>query len=164
MAVTTSALLLGATVAVGAFGAYTQYQAGQAEKAMAERNAKALSNQAQQTEWEARENARRQRQNNASVQGSLRARLASQGSMIDSGAPLEILGQTAARLELDVLDKARAANSQIVALQSAADLELWGGEQAEKSANMRAFGTLLSSVGSAASKGYSSYQSGSLIR
>lgn len=164
MAVATSTLLIGATLAATAASAYSQYSAGQAQQAISQRNAALAKGAAENASLEARENARRERANNRSVLSTMRARAAGQGALIGTGAPLEILGETAARLELNVLDSARSAEARRAALESQGDLSLWEGEQAATAGMINAGGTLLSGFSNAYSMYGQSRRSGTLLR
>lgn len=158
-----TALSLAATVIAGGVAAYGQYQSGQAAKAIGERNNQLAETAAQQSAWEQQENARRERQNNESRVGSMRARLARNGVQINTGAPLEILGETAARLELNVLDSARQSESQRQKILEQGAMGIWEAGQQESAANINAFGTLLSTASTVGQRGYQSYRSGSLL-
>lgn len=164
MAVATSTLLIGATLAATAASAYGQYSAGQAQSAIAQRNA-AQSKAAAETSFaESRENARRQRDNNKSALSRVRALAAGSGVVISTGAPLEILGETAARLELSVLDQGRSDEARRAALASQGDLQLWEGQQAATAGMINAGGTLLSGASQAYGMYGQSRRSGTLLK
>lgn len=161
MAVATATLLL--TAATAGFAAYQQNQAGKAADAMSQRNADATEMAAETMSEEARENSRRERANNRSTLSSMKARLAAQGADITQGTVPEIMGEAAGRLELNVLDRSRQAQSQIASVYDQAEMTRWEGKVAKNNAKMQAFGTLLQGVGQVGQMAYRSKQSGSLL-
>lgn len=158
-----TALSLATTVIAGGVAAYGQYQAGQNAKAIAERNNQLAQNAATQSSWEQSENARRERANNESQLSTIRARMVGRGIQINTGAPLEIMGDAAARLELNVLDGARAAESRRAQMIAQGEMGIWEGNQAATAGKINAFGTLLSTTNSFNKMRSQSAYSGSLL-
>lgn len=103
-------------VATTAYAGYTQYQGQKFQqevaKSTSEYNAKVQENQTIQAEMESRENSNRSRRANRLFMASQRASLAKMGIVESSGSPLEVLGETAATLELQMQDEKRAAESR----------------------------------------------------
>lgn len=162
--VTSTALTLGALAVSAGTAAYGQYSAGKAEEAMNNRNAEQADELAKQKNWEALENSRRQRANNDRILSSARARLAALGSPLSTGAPLEILGDVAGKLELEVLDAYRSAETEMSAIRNGSQMQRWAGTQAANAGTMQAAGTLLSGLTQLGSSGYQAYRSGSLLK
>lgn len=163
MAAVTAALLVGTALTAGV-SAYSQYSAGQTQKAIAERNAEAQRNAGMQAYGEAREDGRRFRMNAERLQGAMRARLASQGGVLTDGADLNIMGETAERLKVQELDAFRAASLGQSALFQQAEETEWQGNNAAKAATIGAGTTLLSGLMGTAQAGYRAQRSGSLLQ
>lgn len=161
MAAVTSILLTAASVG---FAAYQQNQAGKAQQAMNDRNAQAAEFAAETMSEEARENSRRARANNRTALSTMRARLAGQGADITQGNVPEIMGEAAGRLELEVMDRSRQAQSQIARTYEGAEMTRWEGEQAATAGKINAFGTLLQGAGQVGGMIQRSRQSGSLLK
>lgn len=128
----------------GGIAAYSQYQKGAAQEANAKYNANLAESQAEMQNLEARENVRRQRRNNEQQLATARAQLAAQGSVANAGAPLELMGEIAGELELQVLDSYRKSESQRSALYNQAKLDRRKGKTASKAGKLMALSTGLS--------------------
>lgn len=137
-------ILMVAGTAVSAFG---QYQAGQAQKAAANYNARVQEAQAIQQEMENRENIRRERKSGQGLLSSQRQKLGASGVVIQAGSPLEILGRTAGELELRAQDAARAGRSNLQYGLSQSRMTKWEGKQAATAATLGATGTILQGAG-----------------
>ncbi len=107
---------LGLSVASGLIGSYTGYQQSKAAEANHKYNAALAANKAKQVSEDAKENTRRRRKNNEKDLASVRARLATQGTMTGQGSALETFGETATELELQVADAYRSSMMQHNAL------------------------------------------------
>lgn len=163
MAVATAALLVGTVITAGV-SAYSQYSAGQTQKAIGERNAEAMRNAALQNYGEARESGRRFRTNARMMTGAMRARLAGQGGVLTDGADLNIMGETAERLKVKELDAFRQASLGQQALFNQADELEWQGDNAARAATIGAGTTLLSGLTGTAQATNRAYRSGSLLQ
>ena len=141
-------ILMVAGTAVSAFG---QYQAGQAQKAAANYNARVQEAQAIQQDMENRENIRRERKAGQGFLSSQRQKLGASGVVIQTGSPLEVLGRTAGELELRAQDAARAGRSNLQYGLSQAQMTKWEGKQAATAATLGSAGTLLQGTGQAIS-------------
>ena len=149
-----------ASLAGAGISAYGQYQAGKAQKQMAEYNARVNENSAKAEFDASRENSKRQREMNQRHLSSLRARMARGGTEISSGSSLDVLGTAASELELQTLDLFRESEAKQVAYRNQATLARYEGKQAASAAKIGAIGTLIGGVGSAASSFFSGKQTG----
>lgn len=134
---------LAMTLVSGAVSAYSSYQKGKAEDANHKYNASLAESQAKQQEMEAQENARRGWKNAEEQLASVRARLANQGSVANTGAPLAVMGDIAAELELGIDDAYRQAEIQRTNLLQEAKIQRWQGAQSKKAGKLMAVSTLL---------------------
>lgn len=101
-----TALTIAGTVA-GAFGTFQQSQAA---SATANYNAQIAERNAQIAEAEGAENARRTREAGRRVLGQQQAGFGVSGAVVGEGTPLDVLGSTAADVELDALTARYGAN------------------------------------------------------
>ena len=148
-----AAVILFAGAAISAYG---QYQAGQAQKAAANYNARVQEAQAIQQDMENRENIRRERKAGQGFLSSQRQKLGASGVVIQTGSPLEVLGRTAGEIELRAQDAARAGRSNLQYGLSQAQMTKWEGKQAATAATLGATGTILQGAGQA----YGMYKAG----
>jgi len=137
---------------VSAYGAYEQ---GQVAKSTAEQNAKLAEQQAATLDQENRENMRRMAVENKRVMAKQRAGYAASGVRIDTGSPLEAQAETAAILEMDMLDQNRASQAQQSSLFSQAQSSRMAGRNYATAGTIGAAGSLFGGLGSI---GYQSYQ------
>lgn len=94
-----------------------QYQAGV-------QNAKTMENEAMRVEAEARERARRMRQENERIAGAQRARFGKAG-VTSAGSPLAVMAESAGLMELAVADELYKANLERSAFYRKAEVEKW---------------------------------------
>lgn len=94
-----------------------QYQAGL-------QNAKTMENEAMRVEAEARERARRMRQENERIAGAQRARFGKAG-VTSAGSPLAVMAESAGLMELAVADELYKANLERSAFYRKAEVEKW---------------------------------------
>ncbi len=138
-----------AVTAVGTgLSAYGSYQSGQAQKGMANYNAKLAENEAiakeQQSHFESLQMAKERDR----ALASQRAALGSSGAMVSEGTPLLLMAEQAGNFELDSLMQQRNRALEASALRSQATLDRFAGKQAAYAGTMGAFTTVLSGVGS----------------
>lgn len=147
MGVITTAILAGVAVAGGVMKAKNAKQAGDAE-------AKRITNENNNREAETAEQLRRERIKSDRTISSIRARLATTGTDTNQGAPLAILGENVANIELGFAD---AARSNTIATQNANA----AAAQAKYAGNQAFIGGLLSTAGQAegsVATGYGQYK------
>lgn len=94
-----------------------QYAAGM-------QNARLMENEGLRVEQEARERARRMRQENERIAGSQRARFGKAG-VTSAGSPLAVMAESAGLMELAVSDELYKANMERSAYYRKADVEKW---------------------------------------
>lgn len=85
---------------------------GITQKRALDQQAKVKQRQAEQREMEASEAIRRERQKNKEIQAQSLARRAKSGVGLESGSSLLVAAEEASRLELNVLDFARQAETE----------------------------------------------------
>lgn len=138
----------------GIMSAFGKRKAAKRAKAESEYNAKVLEAQAEVAATEGRESFRREHKNIEAKLSSIRARLASQGSVSNVGAPLAIIGDVTTKLEMSVLDAYRAQESRRTISYLNAKSVRAGGQAAYKNAKMGIFSSLLGTGAQAASNLY----------
>lgn len=94
-----------------------QYQAGM-------QNAKTLENEGLRVEQEARERARRMREENERISGAQRARFGKAGVVME-GTPLAVMAESAGLMELAVADEMYKANLERGSFYRKAEVEKW---------------------------------------
>lgn len=94
-----------------------QYQAGM-------QNAKTLENEGLRVEQEARERARRMREENERISGAQRARFGKAGVVME-GTPLAVMAESAGLMELAVADEMYKANLERGGFYRKAEVEKW---------------------------------------
>ncbi len=163
MAVATSTALAIAAIGTSVVGTgvsiYGQQQQAKTAQRTAERNAKIQENQALQVEMDARENARRQRDENKRRMKTQRSRYAASG-VINEGTPLEVMAETAGLLELDALEIGRQAKAKATNLRAGAASSRISGENQSNALKIASGATLLSGASSAAGMTYEFGKSG----
>ncbi len=148
----------GVGAVISAYGAYQQGQAYSAEakfRAQVALNNKIIAEQnAEMALEEGRADIQEERRKIAQRMGSQLAMLAAQGFQVGEGTSIEILADTAAVGELDVLrleaDAAnRARNFRIMAggFEAEAQLGRLAGKHAEEAGTIGALGTLITGAG-----------------
>lgn len=131
-----------------------QQQAAKAAEDAAEYNNKLAEIEARNREAEAAEQIRRERIAKRERIGALRARLAQSGSLLTSGAPLAILGESSARMEIALKDAARATSMESASIRAAGKMGLWEADQARTAANYQSAATALQGASSTVSSAY----------
>lgn len=116
-----------ATAAAATAGGVSAYQQGQAadaqaksQQAWAEYNAQIEENNAKTAEATSRYEQRQKRKEDAMLRGSQRVAYAKSGLSLSEGTPLEVMENTAAEQELDILMLKRNADIQAAGHRSAA--------------------------------------------
>jgi hypothetical protein len=94
-----------------------QHQAGM-------QNAKTLENEGLRVEQEARERARRMREENERISGAQRARFGKAGVVME-GTPLAVMAESAGLMELAVADEMYKANLERGGFYRKAEVEKW---------------------------------------
>ena len=137
MGLITSTILAGVTAAAGFMQARNAKQAGETQ-------AKQIEAENRNRELETAEALRRERIKASRTISSIRARLANTGADTNQGAPLAILGENVANIELSFADAARRSSMQTTSATAAAAQSRYAGNQAF-------MGGLLSTAGNLAS-------------
>lgn len=147
----TTAMYIAAAAAVASAGvsAYSAREQGKTAAAVAEYNAKVTENNALREEMESRESARRQRIENRRALGRQRTAVAHAG-VVEAGTPLEVMADTAAKLELSVLDQRYGSQARGESLTTMAAIERYSGGRAKMAGNIGAGASLLQGISSAA--------------
>jgi len=149
-------LALAAVIAGTATAAYGQYQAGQAQKAAMDYNAKLAENEAIAKEQATRAETQRMRAQAERAKASQRAAYAKTGAVISEGTPLLSMAEQAGLMELDILNMQRTGAMSAQASRSQAAMDKFSGKQAATAATWQAGSTLLTGAGSS----YSTYKMG----
>lgn len=147
---------IASSLAGAGISAYSSYQQGQAQDAMANYNAKNAENAATAEADVASENATRQREANRRQLSAIRAKMAGSGVVQSRGSSLDALGTAASELELQTLDLFRESDARQVAYGNQARVGRWEGEQAAQAGKIGAIGSLIGGGFSA----WNSYQDG----
>jgi hypothetical protein len=147
------------TVASVSMQAKAQRESARVAEKTAEYNAKSQENQAIQADMEDREAIRRERAVNATLKGEQRAAIGGSG-VTAVGSPLEVLGETAGLMELNIMDSARAAEARRRSGFANAAMTRWEGSNIASGYRKQATGTILSGIGQAASSAYGLYNAG----
>jgi hypothetical protein len=149
-----------ASLAGAGISAYSSYQSGKSQKALADYNANiSEQNAADQATTDA-ENAKRSREANMRQLGMIRAKMAKAGVLVSGGSSLDVLGEAASEYELATLDAFSEGVKKQDAYMNEANSYRYQGKQAETAGKIGAVGSLLSGVTSAASSAFSFKQTG----
>jgi hypothetical protein len=148
-------IMIALSVAAAAASAYTTYQAGQAQKAGHEYNAKVAENQAQiaaqQAEYARQQQAARDRK----VQAAARAAQGVSGIETGEGSSLLIDIENARQAALNAEATRYTEEARQRGMAGQAGLERWQGRQASQQATIGAGASLLGGVASAGRQAYS---------
>lgn len=144
MALSTALMVAGTVVS-----SYGQVQEGKVAQNTAEYNAKLAEQQAVTLDQENRENMIRLRAENNRLMGKQAASYAASGIRIDTGSPLEAQADTAAILELSLLDQNRASQAQQSSLFGQAGALRVAGKNYAMAGKIRGTATLFSGIGNA---------------
>lgn len=141
-------LIVSMVSAIG--GAMAAKDAGEAQKAAADYNAKVLEAQAQSEREAAAFEETQQREQAAKMRARQRVAYLASGVDLSEGTPLEVLGQQAGEMEMDALTI--RYNGEIKAKQSESQAAIYRmqGAQAKKAGYTNAGSSLLTGVGSMA--------------
>ena len=143
-----------AATAVGTgVSAYSQYQAGKSQEALAKYNAAVSDQAALDAARDGRAAANVQRAQNARLQARQRALYAAAGVNIDTASPLMVRAQQAGELEMAALEQELQANSQAARLRSQAVLDRMQGTAARRAGTLGAAATVLQGAGQIAQTG-----------
>jgi len=128
---------------------------GEHQQGVAEYNARVAENEATQIRNEGVEQENIQRRKTAELQSKQRAQLAARNIDLTTGSALQLQEETAELGEVDALRIRSNTDNRVEATLSQADLTRREGAFAASSANSsgKAFGTILSGVGSALDTG-----------
>ena len=125
-----------------------EYEAGQAEQAAANYNAKVLERQAQAREQKGLYDSRRQAEYASRQESSIRAGLGGSGAVMTEGSPLMIQSEQAAQNELDNLLIGYDSAIDAQTYRSQAAQSKYAGKIASRAGKTQAFTTLLTGFGS----------------
>lgn len=151
-----------ATSVIGAGVSYVQQKrAAKAQESAAEYNFKVQQQQARQTEDVSAANFSKLQRDKRQRLASARARAAGSGVSF-TGSVLESHAAGARKLEEDIQSQVYNAASSARAQRNQAKMGLWEGKQQAQATRTNANASLLSSVGSIASSGYTGVQNGSI--
>lgn len=145
------AAIAGLAVSLAGTGlsAYSSYQQGKSQEAMAKRNSAIASNAAANEAAVAAENASRQRNQNRRQLSAIRARMAGGGTQIGMGSNLDTQAAAASELELQAMDLFRAGGARANHYQNQAAIGAWEGGQYGQAGTIGAIGSLIGGAGSA---------------
>ena len=135
-----------AVVAGASLTAYSQYQAGKAQKAMADYNAKLAENEAIAQEQATRAETERMRSEKRRMLATQRAAYGKTGAIATEGTSLLTMAEQAGEMEKDILNMQRTGAMQAQASRSEAALSRYQGKQAKAQGIMKAGSSLLSGV------------------
>jgi len=140
-----------------------QYRAAQksaeAAETVADYNAKILQDQAINAQLEAAEQSRRDRVLARKFLGAQRAQYAGAGVLM-AGSPLEVLGETAGLLELEIQDRTRKAEMDRRLAMSKSAMTRWEGAQLASGYRKQGVASILSTASNLAKMGVGFKQSG----
>ena len=141
-------LVMSMVSAIG--GAMAAKDAGEAQKAAADYNAKVMEAQAQSEREAAAFEETQQREQAAKMRARQKVAYLASGVDLSEGTPLEVLGAQAGEMEMDAL--AIRYNGEVKAKQSESQARIYRmqGQQAQKAGTINAGSSLLTGFGSAA--------------
>lgn len=144
------AIAIPAAIAVaGGFQAFSQYQAGQSAKDAANYNANLLKQQSFAAQQQGLAEMELRRRRGERVISQQEAAFAKSG-VLATGSPLEVIGETAANVELDALNAAYEGYLNARGLRQRSKMAQYEGRLAAYQGKMEAVGTLLSTAVNAA--------------
>jgi hypothetical protein len=133
----------------GGFQAYSQYQAGQSAKDAANYNANALKRQSFAAQQQGLAEMELRRRQGERIIGQQEAAFAKSG-VTASGSPLDVIGDTAANIELDSLNAAYEGYLNARGLRQRSKMAQYEGRLAAYQGKMEAVGTLLTTAATVA--------------
>ena len=148
-----TALIIAGTV-LGVVGtlvsAKGQHAQGQAEKVAYDYNADVMDQEAEAEEVSARQEAELKREEIQTLISNQRVAYGVAGVVLSEGSPLVVLAETAGEGEKEALTIRYGGNVKATSLRNRANLQRYYGGVSEKAGKIKATGTLLSGLGSAA--------------
>ncbi len=141
-------IAIGASAVIGAAG---QIYAGKQQKAAADYNAKIQEQQAEMEFLEQQEQTKRDRANNEKLLARNIALRAASGIDIQSGSSLLLEAESAASMELEILDNQRVSETRSRRLRSGARVTRLEGKAAQTTSYFQAGASLLRGATSIAS-------------
>lgn len=151
-------LLSKASMMTSAFGtvmdAYGQYQAGQANQKIAQRNAQISRMQAADAAFRGGEAEGRQRLATSMRMGEQTAQMATAGIDVGAGSALDVIGDTATFGEQDALTIRADAEREAWGYNQQAVGEEFAGREAARQGTQGAFSSLIGGAGTVADKWY----------
>lgn len=130
------------TAGASALGAAGSFMEGNLAMKTARYNAKVLEAQSKQDAMTSLENMARTRIENARTLSSVRARMAGSGIDVTQGSSADYLEEATSRLELEILDQARATELRMRARKQEAQAEIFKGRVDRTNAMMAGLGQL----------------------
>lgn len=140
---------MGMAVAASAVSAMSTMRAGAAQKNAAEYNAKVAEMNADQARDAAAAEAFGIEEAGRRTQGTVRARAAASGLLLEEGSPIEILAANAANIERERAGAIYRGEVAARGFEQRAVLDRYAGNQARQQSYFAAGSTLLGSVGRA---------------
>lgn len=147
-------IMIALTVAAAAASAYTAYQAGEAQKAGHEYQAKVAENQAQIAAQQAEYAAQQQRAHDRKVMAAARAAQGVSGVETGEGSSLLVDIENARQSALNAEAARYVTEARTSGLTGQAGIERWQGRLASQQGTMQAGATLLGGVAGAGAKAY----------
>jgi len=130
------------TAGASALGATASLMEGNLAMKSARYNAKVLEAQSKQDAMTSLENMARTRIENARTLSSVRAKMAGSGIDVTQGSSADYMEQATSRLELQILDQAKATELRMRARKQEAQAEIFKGRAAQTNAMMTGLGQL----------------------
>lgn len=150
MAVALPFIAMGLAVAGGGLAAYSQMREGKAAHQAAKYNAKVAEQNAKQAGEQASFDAEQIRRQRMILTGRQRAAAASSGLFL-SGSFTDVIADSAVQGELEAMSRIYEGQVESWNYRAQAELEKSAGKNAATSARLQAYGTIISSLGIAAS-------------
>lgn len=130
------------TAGASALGAAGSFMEGNLAMKTARYNAKILEAQSKQDAMTSLENMTRTRIENARTLSSVRAKMSVSGIDVTQGSSADYIEQATSRLELQILDQARATELRMRGRTQQAEAEIYKGRVAKTNAMMAGLGQL----------------------
>jgi hypothetical protein len=152
---------LATTVISTGVAVYGQMQQAKAAEETAEFNAKIAENEANLKQQRGLENIRRQRAQNRRYLSRQRALISGRGIALE-GTALEVLGQSAGKLEVGIQDAFADVQIGVNRSLSEAESQRFQGYQASKASMINAGSSLLSGVGTLGANAFTFKEKGAI--
>ena len=150
-----AAIAAASSAAATGVSMYGQHQQAKGVKYAAKYNNKVAENEASNRQSEAREQGKRAQIRKRKKLAEIRNSLAGQGTLISSGTPLDILGESSANMQLQIADASRTANMQANSLRAKGQMGLWEAAQFSRASKIKMVGTGLEGISKLASSAVS---------